>query len=56
MQHSARGGRWEAFGLEGAERPPLAGAGEVLADWARSEAEVEARSAGLVPFPPRLAA
>ena len=44
--------RWARFS-SGPEHPPLAGAREVLADWARSETENEARSAGLVPFPPR---
>lgn len=44
--------RWIRFS-SGPERPPLAGAREALVDWARSETDYEARSAGLVPFPPR---
>lgn len=44
--------RWLRFS-SGPERPPLVGARDALADWARSEAEGEARSAAMVPFPPR---
>lgn len=44
--------RWICFS-DGPDHPLLVGAREALADWARSEADDEARSAGRVPFPPR---
>ena len=46
--------RWIGFS-RGPERPPRGEPTEALAQWVRSETEDEARSARLVPFPPRRA-